>query len=86
MGGLVADHASIAAIAIRKPTDGTSALLFSYAINGNSMGDAELYVLEQRDGWSKPLATMEVQLGRAFVQSLQLLVGGVLGRGLEYEL
>lgn len=63
---------NISAIAIRKPTDGTSALLFSYAINGNTMGDAELYVLEQRDGWSQPLPTLEVQLERSFVQSLQL--------------
>jgi len=62
----------ISAIAIRKPTDGTSALLFSYAINGNSMGDASVHVLEQRAGWAKPLTTLEVQLGRSFVQSLQL--------------
>lgn len=59
-------------IAIRKPSDGTSALFFKYAITGNSMGDAAVYVLEQREGWSQPLATMEVRLGRSFVQSFEL--------------
>ena len=59
-------------VSIRKPSDGVSPLLFSYAVNGNSMGDAQLFVLEQRPGWPEFLTTMEVKLARSFVRSLRL--------------
>ena len=59
-------------VEIRKPTDGLSATLFSYGLNGNSFGSADIYVLEQRESWTNPLTTLEVHLDRTFVQSLEL--------------
>jgi type VI protein secretion system component Hcp len=62
----------LAPVSIRKLSDGVSPLLFSYAVNGNSMGNAQLFVREQRPGWPTLLTTMEVKLARSFVRSLRL--------------
>jgi len=59
-------------VSIQKRTDGISANLFAFAVNGNSFGQAELYLLEQRPGWPKLLPTMEVVLDRSFVKSMSI--------------
>lgn len=53
---------------ISKSMDNASALLAQFAINGNSLGNAEIVVLEDV-GQGKPVVTMHYTLERAFVKS-----------------
>jgi type VI protein secretion system component Hcp len=57
-------------VVVRKSTDIASVDLFKYAINGNSIGQVELFAQEKRKGWRRLLTTLEVKLGRTFVKSI----------------
>lgn len=53
---------------ISKSMDGASARLAQLAINGNSMGTAEIHILDT-EGGGKPVVTAQYTLERAFVKS-----------------
>jgi type VI protein secretion system component Hcp len=57
-------------VVVRKSTDVASVDLFKFAINGNSIGEVELFAQEKRRGWRSLLTTLEVKLGRTFVKSM----------------
>lgn len=59
-------------ILLEKLVDAASAVLWMFAVTGNSNGDAQIHVLEEREGWSGPLVTLEVELERTFVQSMTM--------------
>jgi type VI protein secretion system component Hcp len=57
-------------IVIRKGVDIASVDLFKFALNGNSIGEVELFALQKRRGWPSLLTTLEVKLDRVFVKSM----------------
>jgi type VI protein secretion system component Hcp len=57
-------------IVVRKSMDVASVDLFKFSLNGNSIGQVEMFAQEKRKGWRSLLTTLEVKLDRAFVRSM----------------
>ncbi len=67
----------LSSVVVGKQTDGISATLFLFGVNGNSFGGATFYVREQRAGWSSMQTTLTVELDRTFVKSLNMQTSGL---------